>query len=241
MVFNWRQGPFKDNKNLRMAAAHAINREAIHHAVFYRQARMLTQPYPPGNPWHMEGYSVLEYDPEKARSILKKERAVGTEIHMIGTISPTYALQIAEVVQSMWSEVGFKVRLEPVDRAVRTEKLRTGDFHAHIQGHSYRFDPDGFFDRNLHSQSGYAQEMSAWHNARYDKLIEEAKRTREPAKRRELYTEAWQIVNDELPQFHLHELSMVSAAHKSVRDYEPCVVAPFTYRSGGVRTAYIEA
>ena len=69
--------------------------------------------------------------------------------------------------------------------------------------------------------------------------IEEAKRIADPAKRRELYTEAWNIVHEELPQFHLHELSAVSAAHKSVQGYQPADVAAFTYRQGGVRTAYI--
>jgi hypothetical protein len=34
---------------------------------------------------------------------------------------------------------------------------------------------------------------------------------------------------------------MISAAAKSVRDYQPCIVAPFTYHAGGIRTAYIEA
>jgi ABC-type transport system substrate-binding protein len=131
------------------------------------------------------------------------------------------------------------VRVDPVDQAVELERLRKGDFHAHIQGNSYRFDPDSFFDRNLHSKSAYGQVRHGWHNERYDKLIEEAKRVVDPAKRRELYTEAWNIVHEELPQFHLHELTMVSAASKSVKDYEPSVVAPFTYRQGGIRTAYI--
>ena len=220
--FNWTKGPFQD-KLLRQAAAHAIDREALHHAVFFGQARMLTQPYPPGNPWSMDeaGYKVLEYDPEKAKSLLKKAKAVGTDIHLLGWTSPSYSVQIAEVLQSMWTEVGFKVRVEPVDSAHREQKLKNEDFHALVQGHSYRFDPDGFFDRNLHSKSSYAQSRHGWVNERYDKLIEEAKRTADPAKRVELYTEGWKIVNEELPQFHLSELSMISAAQKSVKDYEP--------------------
>ena len=32
-------------------------------------------------------------------------------------------------------------------------------------------------------------------NERYDELVEEAKRTLDRAKRKELYTEAWNIVN----------------------------------------------
>ncbi|ETX06855.1 ABC transporter substrate-binding protein [Candidatus Entotheonella palauensis] len=238
--FNWESNIFKD-KALRVAAAHAIDREAVHHAVFYGHARMLTQPYPPGNPWHMEGYNVLEYDPDKAKSMLKKAKAVGSEIVLLCRPQPNYNLQCAEIVQSLLTEAGFKVRVEPVDAAVEREKLRKGEFDAHIQGHSYRFDPDAFFDRNLHSQSAYVKVRNRWHNERYDKLIEEAKRAPSQAKRRELYTEGWNIVNEELPQFHLSELSMISVSHKSVQSYQPCDVAPYTYQGGGIRIAHIES
>ena len=71
-------------------------------------------------------------------------------------------------------------------------------------------------------------------------MIEEAKRTLDQAKRKALYTEAWNIVNVELPHFHLHELTMTSAAAKELKGYTPCVVGPFTHHGGGIRTAYIE-
>jgi len=72
-------------------------------------------------------------------------------------------------------------------------------------------------------------------------LVEEAKKTLDQGRRKELYTEAWNIVNVELPHFHLHELTMTSVAAKQVKGYHPCVVGPFTYHGGGIRTAYIEA
>ena len=67
MVFNFRRGPFQD-KRLRIAAAHAIDRQAIHHAVYYGHGDMADQPYPEGNPWHLEGIRSLEYDPDKAKA-----------------------------------------------------------------------------------------------------------------------------------------------------------------------------
>jgi hypothetical protein len=33
---------------------------------------------------------------------------------------------------------------------------------------------------------------------------------------------------------------MISAASKSVKDYEPCQVSPFTYQGGGIRVAHIQ-
>jgi len=239
VVFNFRQGPFQD-KRLRTAAAHAIDRHAIHNSVFYGQGDMLDQPYPRGNPWHLEGSRSLEYDPDKAKSLLKEARAVGTAIEMTCYVNLAYNRESAQIVQEMWNNVGFKVTLKPLDDLPLLETLKKGDFHGHIQGNSYRFDPDGFFERNLHSKSDYAQSLSGWHNERYDRLVEEAKRLLDPARRKELYTEAWNIVNVELPHFHLHELTMTAAAAREVKGYTPCVVGSFTHRGGGIRTAYIE-
>jgi peptide/nickel transport system substrate-binding protein len=240
VVFNFRQGPFQD-KRLRTAAAQAIDRNAIHNSVFYGHGDMLDQPYPRGNPWHLEGSRSLEYDPDKAKALLKEARAMGTAIEMICNANLAYNLESAQIVQEMWNSVGFKVNLKPLDEVPLRETLNKGEFHGHIQGNSYRFDPDSFFERNLHSKSDYARSLSGWSNARYDQLVEEAKKILDPARRKELYTEAWNIVNVELPHFHLHELTMTSVAAKQVKGYQPCVVGPFTYHGGGIRTAYIEA
>jgi len=240
VVFNFRQGPFQD-KVVRTAAAHAIDRNAIHNSVFYRQGDMLDQVYPRGNPWYLEGSRSLEYDPEKAKTLLKQAKAVGTAIELICNANLAYNRESAQVVQEMWTSVGFKVNVKPLDAVPLIEAQKKGDFAACIQGNSYRFDPDGFFSRNLYSKSDYAQRLVGWHNERYDKLVEEAKRTLDQAQRKELYTEAWNIVNVELPHFHLHELTTTSVAAKQVKGYEPCVLAPFTYHGGGIRTAYIEA
>jgi peptide/nickel transport system substrate-binding protein len=240
VVFNFRQGPFQD-KTLRMAAAHAIDRQAIHHSVFYKHGVMLDQVYPPGNPWHLEGIRSLEYDPDKAKSLLKQAKAVGTAIELICFANLAYNRESAQIVQEMWNSVGFKVNVKPLERVPLLEAQQKGDFHGMIQGNAYRFDPDGLFARNLHSKSEYAQSLAGWKNERYDTLVEEAKRTLDQAKRKALYTEAWNIVQVDLPHFHLHDLPMTSAAAKQVKGYQPCQVGPFTHSGGGIRTAYIEA
>ncbi|MGH8069367.1 MAG: ABC transporter substrate-binding protein [Candidatus Entotheonellia bacterium] len=241
VIFNFRRGAFKDNKPLRTALAHAIDRRAIHHSVFYGQGAMLDQPYPEGNLWHLEGSRSLEYDPDKAKTMIKQLGAEGTAIELICSVNPVYNRECGTVVQDMWNTLGLKVTLTPLDTVPLTQARDEGKFDALIQGNSYRFDPDGFFDRNLHSKSAYAQSLSGWQNERYDRFVEEAKRVRDPAKRKELYTAAWNVVNAELPHFHLHELTMTSAAVKALRGYQPCEVAPFTYSGGGIRTAYLEA
>ncbi|MGH8059024.1 MAG: hypothetical protein ACREOH_17610, partial [Candidatus Entotheonellia bacterium] len=147
--------------------------------------------------------------------------------------------QVAQVVQDQWKTVGFKVTVEPLDSVPLLNTRKQGAFDGLIQGNTYRYDPDDFFGRNLHSKSEYSQVLSGWENARYDQLVEEAKRTLDPARRKELYTEAWNIVNVELPFFYLHEITHTSAAVKELRGYQPGSARAVTYHGGGLRTAYM--
>ncbi|MEE8301730.1 MAG: ABC transporter substrate-binding protein, partial [Candidatus Tectomicrobia bacterium] len=114
LVLNFRRGPFQD-KRLRQAAAHAIDREAIHHAVYYGNGAMATQPYPEGNKWHMEGIRVPEYDPERAKFLIKQAGAAGTEIKLQSSANISTSNQIGQVVQDAWTAVGLKVTHDILD------------------------------------------------------------------------------------------------------------------------------
>src|SRR5919201_3261203 len=133
VAFNWRQGPFQD-KLLRTAAAHAIDRQAIHQSVYYGQGDMLDQPYPRGNPWHLESRS-LEYDPDKARALLKEARAVGTPLKVVCSALVAFSREIGQIVQEQWNSVGFKVDLQPLDSVPFLQARKDGDFDGLINGH----------------------------------------------------------------------------------------------------------
>ena len=238
VAFNFRRGPFQD-KRLRTAAAHAIDRQAIHQSVHYGQGEMLDQPFPSGHPSHLESRG-LEYDPDKAKSLLKAARAVGTEIKIVCNSTVTAYRETMQVLQAQWESIGFKVAVQPLDTVPFTQARKQGDFDGLINGHTYRFDPDDFFGRNLHSKSEYTQVLSGWENARVDQLLEEATRITDQAKRKELYTEVWNIVNVELPQFHLHETTITMATTKAVKSYQPAAMGAYAYKDGGMRVAYMQ-
>ena len=240
LVFNFRRGAFQD-KRLRTAAAHAIDREAIHYTVYYGHGAMNNQPYPEGNRWHMDGIRMLEYDPERAKALLKEARAIGTEVKIVCSSNLAQSHQSAQVIQDHWNAVGFKVQVESLDTVPFQQARGKGAFDGLINGHTYRYDPDDFYGRNLHSKSEYAQALSGWKNERFDTLLDEAKRTLDAEKRKALYTEAWNIVNVELPHFYLHEEVYTSAATKDLQGYAPNPLGALHYKGGGFRTAYVEA
>jgi peptide/nickel transport system substrate-binding protein len=238
IVFNWRRGVFQD-KRLRTAAAHAIDRQAIHQAVYYGQGEILDQCFPRGDPWYLEGIRTLEYEPDRAKALLREARAVGTAVKIIANANIAVARETVQVIQAAWEAVGLKATLEFLDTAPLIAAWRAGDFDASLGGYTYRYDPNDFYARNLHSQSEWNKSNSGWHNERYDQLVEEAKRTLDPARRKELYSEAQNIINVELPHFHLHDVVRTTAAVKALRGYQPGLGGALTYQGGGLRSAYI--
>ena len=176
MTFNFRQGPFQD-KRLRTAAAHAIDRQAIHNSVFYGQGAMLDQPYPRGNPWHLEGSRSLEYDLDKAKVLVKEARAVGTAIELTCNANLAYNRESAQVVQELWNSIGFKVTMKPLDTVPLPRRGRRAIFTPRLRATTTATTRMACLAVTCTPRATLPRVLSGWHNARYDRLVEEAKRT----------------------------------------------------------------
>jgi ABC-type transport system substrate-binding protein len=240
IVFNMEKGPFTD-KQLRLAAAHAIDHEAIKQAVFYGRGEIARGYYASVSPWFAAGAKPWpEHDPDKAKSILRKARAVGTEIVLQSDNAYPYLHQTAELVQNMWSEVGFKATLHLYEAPVLNQKRRDRDFHAESTSGSYRWDPDGWFSRQILS-SAPANKINGpgFHHEKADTLIAEARQTADKKKRLEIYAAIESIVNDELPILYIHHLTALQAGTMNLQGYQPAISGPFSTRGGGIRTAWL--
>jgi peptide/nickel transport system substrate-binding protein len=244
ITFNLDKGPFAysnpDGKLLRQAAAYATDLDAIDLAVFYGRGEIATGYYPSVSPWHAspEGWKG-KYDPEKAKSLLKKAKAVGTEVELMANSSYPYMQQTGELLQAMWSAVGFKVKYNIYDAAVLRQKRRDRDFHAESMAGSYRFDPDGWFSRQILSTAPQNKVEAGFRNERSDKLIIEARETADKAKRLELYREIDTIVNEELPRLYTHHLTLLEAGVMNLKDYQPAISGAPSTRGAGIRTAWM--
>jgi ABC-type transport system substrate-binding protein len=173
--------------------------------------------------------------------LLKEARAVGTQVKIIAGANLAVARETVQVIQAAWDAVGLKATLELLDTTPFIAASREGNFDVRFGGYTYRFDPNDFYARNLHSKSEWNKANSGWHNERYDRLVEEAKQTLDVARRKALYTEAQNIVNVELPHFHLHDVVRHHTAVKALQGYQPGAGGTVTYQGGGFRTAYIVA
>ncbi|MCY1185110.1 Periplasmic dipeptide transport protein [compost metagenome] len=70
--------------------------------------------------------------------------------------------------------------------------------------------------------------FSKWCDASYDKLIKEAKRTTDQAKRTELYKQAQHILKDNVPITPIAHSTVYQPMRKNVQDFK---ISPFALNS----------
>ena len=104
---------------------------------------------------------------------------------------------------------------------------------------SYRFDPDGYFSRQVLSTAASTKATSRFRNERVDKLILEARQTADKKKRLELYREIENIVNDELPVLYTHHLTLLEAGVMNLKNYRPAISGSPSTQGAGLRTAWM--
>ncbi|MDA1101621.1 MAG: ABC transporter substrate-binding protein [Proteobacteria bacterium] len=246
--FNLKTGPFSyqnpDALVLRTAAAHAIDREAIHQSVFYGLGAIANGFYGAESPWHMPNVkNGPDYDPDKAKFLLRQRNAQNTPVVLVSRQDFAYMHQTGDIIQAMWSEVGFKVVHEIQPNQILREKYRkgatqAGEYDADSTASSYRPDPDGWFYRSLLSSAPTTKLRSGYKSKRVDLLIQQARVTRSRAKRLELYTAAENIINEELPLIYTHTVPLLQGGVPRLQGYQPAFAGPFSTARSGIRTAY---
>jgi len=242
--FNLKNGPFSyknpHGKMMRQAAAHAINHEAIHQAVFSGLSEKAKGFYSKASPWHMpELERRYEYDPDKSRFLLKKAGGMGEPLILTSRDAYAYMHQQGEIAHAMLVEAGFNIQHQIHPYAVLKSKWKKGEFNIDSTANSYRPDPDRWFASLLLSSSANAKLRTGVNIPKADKLILEAKKTLEMSKRKELYQEVENLVAEEVPLLYTHFVPLTCAASKNVMGYEPAFNGPYSTQMAGVRTAYI--
>lgn len=103
--------PF-DNKLVRQAVAHAIDRDRILRQVYFGKGAATTVPWPKGSPaWDKEQAGVNKYDPKKAKDLLQ-QAGVGSGTWVFGSPADPDFQSIAQIIQSNLKDIGVQSKIE---------------------------------------------------------------------------------------------------------------------------------
>jgi peptide/nickel transport system substrate-binding protein len=199
LEFNVIDPPF-NNKKLRLAVAHAINKKEVMQAAYFGLADTADQRFPRGHVWYFDDVRSPQYDPDKAKALLKEAGYKGETIELMGNRGETAEVEGA-AVQAQLRRIGMKVDLKIWERASALEARRQGKYEFKFAGGSdypdplpayveYACEPDP--KKRRLNETGYCDKE-------YDALLKKAEVEVDPDKRRALFKQAVAKLLDDAP------------------------------------------
>jgi len=239
LEFNVADPPF-NNKKLRLAIAHAIDRKEIMQAAYFGLAETSDQRFPKDSIWYFD-VSSPKYDLNKARSLLKESGYKGETLELMGNRGEVAEVEGA-IIQSQLKKIGVKVDLKILERASALEARRQGKFMFKLAGGSDYPDP-------LPAYSEYSCEPdpkdrrlneTAYCDKEYDALMKKAELEVDLEKRKALFKQVVAKVLDDspvvaigfTPRFFTFRNYVKGFATNSSGDFQPFI--------GGLSRAWID-
>lgn len=205
--------PPLDNRDVRMALNLAMDRDAIRGSIFSKDVIPATQLVVPGINGHNPALKVWPYDLAKAKQLIAKARAAGApldkEIQLIGrtNIYPN-ATEVMEATMAMYRELGLNVKLKMYEVAEWVDILLKpyAEDRAPALQQSQHDNNNGDAVFTVYTKYHCEGSNSTICNKALDSIIERAQEATGD-ERRNLYREAFRLINDEIiadvPMYHM--------------------------------------
>jgi peptide/nickel transport system substrate-binding protein len=203
VIFNT-QNPKMANPKLRQALSYAIDRKTLNEALWFGKAKVPTShTFAQFGPLDMPELNTFEYDPAKAKALLKEAGYDGFPIRYdIQAAYYTNGLLAAQAIQEMWGAVGVKTQLNV------TEQWTGSDPTMMARGWSnpmYFPDPAGAFGIMWAPTGNSASEGRFKANEAYIALWEKFRFSTDLAERKQAYTGLMQAIKNDPPVLPLYQ------------------------------------
>jgi peptide/nickel transport system substrate-binding protein len=186
--------PF-DNPDLRLALKYATDREQLMKTVLKGHGSIGNdQPIAPTMPFYDASQKQRQYDPDKARSLIKKAGLDGLNLQLSAADTViTGAVDMAQLFAQMAKKIGVNVEVKrEVNDSYWSDVWLKKPFC--MAGWGQRPTPDIVF--SLGFAAGADWNESHFRDERFNKLLVEARAEIDDKKRAEMYGEMQRIVSD---------------------------------------------
>ncbi len=204
---NNKQPPF-DNKLVRQALAHAIDRKAIVDGAMFGYGTPIGTHFAPHHPAYVDLTGNSAYDPEKAKALLKE---AGFEEGFTTTLKlppPSYARRGGEIIAAQLREVGITTEISNLEWAQWLEQVFRGkDYGLTIVSHT---EP---MDIGIYAKADY---YFQYDNPDLQSLMSDLESITDPAMRTQSLQKAQQIISDDYVNGYLFQLAKTGVANADI-------------------------
>jgi peptide/nickel transport system substrate-binding protein len=238
--FNVAAPPF-NNKKLRLAVAHAMDRKEILQAAYQGLADASDQRYPKGHTWYFEEVRAPEHDLNKAKALLKESGYKGETIELMGNVGEVAEIEGA-VIQAQLKRIGMKVQLKILERASALDTRRKGNYAFKLSGGRVYPEPiplfqeyrcEGDLNNRRENESGYC-------NKKFDALLAEAEAESDLEKRRVMYRRLTAMQMEDMPILPIGFTPRFFAFRSHVKGFQTDFTGAFDWGQGGLSHTWID-
>lgn len=203
----------------RQAVAHAINRDAIIHALLGGRATPLHGPVGQGQfGYDPDFVTPYNYDPARARELLESAGLLGVEIDFYTPVGRyTTDRQIAEAMVPMLEEAGFRVNLRTPEWATLWSNVQSGGVPFYYMGRGQMLDPSRALRQYFETGGSPRLDYS---NPTLDALLQAERGAFDPDERYDLMRAAIAELTQDAPAHFLWLHQMAWGVSEAI-DYTP--------------------
>jgi peptide/nickel transport system substrate-binding protein len=231
IAVNNEKAPF-NNRQVRMAISHAINKDELIKEVFANTAKPAKTLIPPLLWGYNESIEPSEYDIQKSMQILEKAgypKGFKTTLWVMDSSRSYFPkpLETAEYIKKSLKQVNIEVSIKTFSWDDYLKRIENGEHEMALIGWTGdNIDPDNFLYTFLSSDNakpGLASNYSFYKNNEVDILLTQARQTTNMEFRKSLYRKLLVVVNNDMPSIPLAHTMPVLAVHLSVKGYSPYI------------------
>jgi peptide/nickel transport system substrate-binding protein len=236
LAFNFRDPALSDPK-VRRALALALDRDALVHGLFRDTVEKTETLLPPGHWARLDGLPPLARDLAGARRLLDEagfpDPGGGKPRLTLAYKTSTDETSIlqATAIAAQWKEAGVETKIRSNDFATFYQDVVKGNFQLFSLRWQGIVDPDHYHEVFLST----AVPPKGWNRGFYsdpdvDRWIEEARRTVDREKRKELYADIQRRAAESLPYVSLYTMKAVAIHARDLTGLETMhETADFTF------------
>lgn len=206
--------------NIRKAIAMAIDKDIIIDTILMGAMEKANSFLAPGVFGYSKDANTYEYNPEEAKKLIEESGYDNIQLTVLTSNNTTRA-QICEVIQAQLKEVGIDLVIEIVEWGTFLSETSSGNAELYMLGWSPSTgDGDYGLVPNTHSSNkGSGGNRSFYENKELDRILDEAKEELDVEKRRALYAQAQDIINEDAAVLPLYYQLSNAGLSRDVKGY----------------------
>jgi peptide/nickel transport system substrate-binding protein len=229
MGFNLKRPPFNDKK-LRVALSHAIDRDAIIKGVVQGFGKPCTGPYTPAMQAYNPMVKPIPYDMARAARLMEEDgwklnkagwrekNGKTLKFKLITNNGSEVRKRIILMLQQQFAKLGVQVEVQTYEWSTFIANyVNKRDFDTLVMGWNLGLDPD-LYSIWHSSQTGEEQfNFISYKNAQVDRLLDEGRVTFDTPKRTAVYRRVHALIAEDQPMCFLYAPDSLSAVSRKIQ------------------------